>query len=366
MIALTRVPRLNVMIQRRLLDVMGSAVAVYENRNDIKAVMPELNDIVLRNLAGMDSLLPRAQQELEWAQSKRVQCICLNDAEYPARLRECDDAPTVLYYRGNADLNSVHMISMVGTRQCTEYGKDICRHFTEELARQCPDCVVVSGLAYGIDINAHRGALGSGLPTVGVLAHGLDQIYPRMHFDTAVQMLQQGGLITEYMSGTKLDKMNFVARNRIVAGMCDATVVVESASKGGSLITARIANDYNRDVFAFPGRIHDEQSAGCNMLIRRNEAHLITSVSDMLDMLGWTTASQESAQRGKPIQRELFVDLTPDEQRVVDALKGVDGKALNQLSVEAGISVGQLSALLFNLEMRGVVKLMNGGMYRLL
>jgi len=364
--ALSRTPRVNVQNQRYLIDTMGSAQAVYDNRNDLKSHFPDASDAMLQKVAAMDTLMPRCQQELEWARSKHVECLCMSDERYPARLRECDDAPMLLYYCGTANLNSVHIINMVGTRQCTEYGKELCRSFVAELARECPDCVVVSGLAYGIDINSHRAALDNGLDTVGVLAHGLDQIYPRMHQQTAVDMLSRGGLLTEYMSGERPDKMNFVARNRIVAGMCEATVVVESAARGGSLITAHIAGDYNRDVFAFPGRIHDAASAGCNALIAQDRAHLITSASDMMDILGWPSASSVASQRQQPVQRELFIDLTDEEQSIVQALQSSDGKAVNQLSIETNISIGQLSALLFNLEMKGLVKMMNGGMYRLL
>lgn len=364
--ALTRVSRLNVPTQRLLLDAMGSATAIFENRHDIKAVLPEASPVLQENLAKMDELLPLCLQEYEWAQSKRIHCIGFNDEAYPTRLRECPDAPIILYYRGNADLNSLRIINMVGTRQCTEYGKDICRNFLAELSTLCPECLVVSGLAYGIDINAHRFALSNGLHTVGVLAHGLDRIYPRMHQDTATQMLTQGGLLTEYMSGTTPEKMNFVARNRIVAGLCDATIVIESASKGGSLITAEIANDYNRDVYAFPGRTSDALSAGCNLLIQQDKAHLITSAQNLIDMMGWPSKKDSDKARKQPIQRELFLDLTDEEQRIVSALQGSDGKAINQISIDTVIPIGQLSAILFSLEMKGVVKLMAGGMYRLL
>lgn len=361
--ALTRTPRLNVINQRLLLDELGSATAIFENRNNLRAAMPNANDTLQSVLQGMEAQLPRAEQELAWAQSKHIQTICLNDECYPSRLRECQDAPMLIYYRGNANLNTTHIISMVGTRQCTDYGKDICKEFLREMRQLCPDVLVMSGLAYGIDINAHRAALQEGLQTIGVLAHGLDQIYPRLHKDTAIEMLSHGGLLTEYMSGTAADKMNFVARNRIVAGMADATVVVESAAKGGSLITARIANDYNREVFAFPGRINDKVSAGCNALIQNDEAHLITSAQDMMNFLGWQSATEVASKR-QAIQTELFLDLSPQEQAIIKVLDGHDGKAINQISIETNTPIGQLSALLFNMEIRGLVRLLNGGMYK--
>lgn len=361
--ALTHTPRLNVINQRLLLDAAGSATAIFENRNDIKAILPDVSDTLQNVLLGMEAQLPKAEQELVWARSKRIQTICLNDENYPDRLRECQDAPLLIYYRGNANLNAVHVVSMVGTRQCTDYGKDLCKQFLRDLKKLCPDVLVMSGLAYGIDINAHRAALQEGLNTIGVLAHGLDQIYPRLHKDTAIQMMSQGGLLTEYMSGTPADKMNFVARNRIVAGMSDATIVVESASKGGSLITARIANDYNREVFAFPGRIGDKASAGCNDLIMNNEAHLISTAQDMMTLLGWQSA-QEMSSRRKAIQTELFQDLSPQEQAIMTVLESCDGKAINQISIETATPIGQLSALLFNMEMKGLVRLLSGGMYK--
>lgn len=361
--ALTRTPRLNVINQRLLLDELGSATAIFENRHDLKAAMPDANDMLQTIIQGMEAQLPRAEQELAWAQSKHIQTICLNDERYPSRLRECQDAPALIYYRGNADLNSTHVISMVGTRQCTDYGKDLCKDFLKELSALCPDVLVMSGLAYGIDINAHRAALSEGLQTIGVLAHGLDQIYPRLHKETAIEMLSHGGLLTEYMSGTAADKMNFVARNRIVAGMADATIVVQSAAKGGSLITARIANDYARDVFAFPGRINDKESAGCNALIQNDEAHLIISAKDMMSFLGWQSAKDMETKR-QAVQTELFLNLSPQEEVVMKALSNYDGKAINQISIETGTPIGQLSALLFNMEMRGLVRLLNGGMYK--
>lgn len=361
--ALTRTPRLSVINQRLLLDELGSATAIFENRNNLAAAIPDANDTLQTILQGMEVQLARAEQELSWARQHHIQTICLHDEQYPARMRECQDAPLLIYYRGNADLNAAHIINMVGTRQCTDYGKDLCKQFLKELRQLRPDVLVVSGLAYGIDINAHRAALSEGFNTVGVLAHGLDQIYPRAHKDTAIEMLSHGGLLTEYMSGTAADKMNFVARNRIVAGMADAAVVVESAAKGGSLITARIANDYSREVFAFPGRIGDRASAGCNALIQNNEAHLISSAQDMMTFLGWQSV-QEMQSKRQAIQTELFLDLSPQEQAVMKCLDGTDGKAINQISIETGTSIGQLSALLFNMEMRGLVRLLNGGMYK--
>lgn len=364
--ALTRAGFMPSQMQRVLLDACGSATAVYENRHDLAQVLTDATEACHRVLAAMDSVLPRCQQELEFAIRSHIQCICLADAEYPMRLRECDDAPILLFYRGNADLNHARIISMVGTRQCTPYGQDLCRTFLHDLHALVPDVLVVSGLAYGVDINAHRQALHCGYPTVGVLAHGLDQIYPRMHRDTAVQMVGQGGLLTEYMSGTAADKKNFVARNRIVAGIADATIVIESACKGGSLITAEIAEGYDRDVFAFPGRTGDLYSQGCNMLIRQNRAALLTSAQDFVEAMGWHTAADLAAHRHQPVQRQLFVDLTPEQEAVARALHGVDHMSLALLSNATGIPISRLSGILLEMEMQGLVRMLNGGLYRLL
>ena len=230
----------------------------------------------------------------------------------------------------------------------------------------CPDTLIISGLAYGVDIHAQRAALDNGLNTVGVVAHGLDQIYPRAHQETARKMLGQGGLLTEFMSRTNPDKKNFVQRNRIVAGISDCAIIVESALKGGSLITAEIADSYHRDVFAFPGRVNDNCSKGCNELIRSNRAQLISNAEDFIQSMGWESEVKRKEQLGKGIQQQIFLDLSENEQKIVNCLQKVDNKQINIISVETGISIGLLSSLLFNLEMKGVVKMMNGGMYRLL
>jgi DNA processing protein len=364
-IAFSFVPRLNLLNRRMLLEKMGSATNIFEQRQHLKEFFPNANKSSLEVLAAMDRHLKRAEEELAFAQTGHIQCIGFYDDAYPARLRECPDAPTLLYYRGTAPLNSQHIISMVGTRQITAYGKDLCCNFVKELKQLCPDTLIVSGLAYGIDIHCHRAALEQGIETVGVLAHGLDQIYPRFHRDTAVQMVHQGGLLTEFPSQSNADKKNFVQRNRIVAGMTDATVVVESARKGGSLITAEIAEGYGRDVFAFPGRIGDTYSEGCNNLIKNNRAGLISSAEDFVQAMGWETECNLRKQMNEGLQQELFPDLTEEEQRIVKALTGTDSKQINILAVETALPIGKLTSLLFNLEMKGVVRLLSGGCYRL-
>ena len=250
----------------------------------------------------------------------------------------------------------------MGTRHCTTYGQDLVRRFITDLRALCPQTLIVSGLAYGIDICAHSNALQQGFETVGVLAHGLDQIYPPAHRDAAGQMLSHGGLLTEYMSQTEALPNNFRQRNRIVAGISDATILVESAIKGGGLITCRIAQEYGRDVFAFPGAVGMPFSEGCNKMIRNNTAALITSTADFLDNMGWKTAQQKP----EAVERQLFPDLTPQEQQVVSLLQQTNDLQLNIISVKTNIPIGQLTALLFSLEMKGVIKPLAGGTYHLL
>ena len=364
--ALTRVPNINLQNLHILLDELGSATAVFEHRKDVLDILPQANKKLLDALALMEIQIPRAEEELKFTQKNNIQCLCLKDDAYPIRMRECPDAPLLVYYKGNANLNARHVLAIVGTRQITEYGKDLCMHFVRDLSKMCPDALIISGLAYGVDIHAQRAALDNGLNTVGVVAHGLDQIYPRAHQETARKMLGQGGLLTEFMSRTNPDKKNFVQRNRIVAGISDCAIIVESALKGGSLITAEIADSYHRDVFAFPGRVNDNCSKGCNELIRSNRAQLIGSAEDFIQSMGWESEVKRKEQLGKGIQQQIFLDLSEDEQKIVNCLQKVDNKQINIISVETGISIGLLSSLLFNLEMKGVVKMMNGGMYRLL
>ncbi len=366
MMALTQVPSLSLTNLHLLIDELGSASAIYENRKDLKQVLPSASPKFLDGMGDFCNYLKRAEEELEFCRKGKIRCLGLNDEDYPQRLKDCNDAPVLLYYRGSANLNSQHIVSMVGTRQITNYGKDLCRSFVRDLKQVCPDALVVSGLAYGVDVNCHRAALEQGLETVGVLAHGLDQIYPRHHRETAKQMVDQGGLLTEYMSNTIIDKRNFVQRNRIVAGVSDAVIVVESATKGGSLITAEIAQSYNRQVWAFAGRVFDTYSSGCNMLIFKNKASLLTNAEDFCLEMGWTDDVQHQKQLSEGIQQELFADdYSAEEQSVLQALARDDSKQINVLAVETNIAIGELSSLLFSLEMKGAVQSLVGGRYKL-
>lgn len=364
--ALTRLTNFNYQQALELYKTVGSAQLLYEHRHDIGDVLKDSSPRLVEALKDWDEPMKRADFEMKYMEEHGIRAITLTDEDYPQRLMECPDAPIVLYYKGNADLNQAKIISIVGTRKCTLYGQDLIRSFITELHRHCPQVLIVSGLAYGVDIHAHRQALANKYETVGVLAHGLDQIYPYHHRDTAAEMLNHGGLLTEFMTQTNADKPNFVRRNRIVAGMTDATVVVESASKGGGLITAGIAQSYNRSVFAFPGNVNAEFSKGCNNLIRDNGAGLISCADDFLKAMGWNDeiCLQEALNKG--IERNLFPDLSPEEQKIVSILQQGNDVQLNILSVKSGIPIGSLTAFLFQLEMKGVIKPLAGGMYHLL
>ena len=362
-IALTMVPGIGHIGAKHLIGGMGNAVDVFRLRKEIPERIPEVSQRVIEALDCPQAVL-RAEQEYEFIRKNRISCLSFHDEAYPSRLRECEDAPVVLFFKGNADLNSLHILNMVGTRNATDYGTQICASFLRDLKALCSDVLVVSGLAYGIDIHAHREALANELPTVGVLAHGLDRIYPHVHRKTAVDMLEKGGLLTEFLSGTNPDRHNFISRNRIVAGMCDATIVIESAEKGGSLITAELAEGYHRDCFAFPGRMSDEYSKGCNRLIRDNKASLLLSAEDFVQAMGWnmqTTLSEKIS-----VQRSLFIELSEEEQKIVAILEKLGNLQINSLVVEADIPVNKMTALLFELEMKGVIRVLAGGMYQLL
>ena len=364
--ALTRISNFNFAQALELYKAVGSAQMLYEHRNDIGDILKECSPRLTEALKDWDEPMKRADAELKYMQDHGIRGITLNDDDYPQRLRECPDAPIVLYYKGNSDLNQAKVISIVGTRHITHYGQDLVRRFVSELRLWCPQVLIVSGLAYGVDINAHRYALENKYETIGVLAHGLDQIYPYRHRDTAALMLSHGGLLTEFMTLTNADKPNFVRRNRIVAGMADAVVLVESAAKGGGLITAEIAQSYGRSVFAFPGRVDDEFSKGCNNLIRDNGAGLISNAEDFVRAMNWQDDMHRQQALSDGIERNLFPDLSPEESCVVSLLKQTNDLQLSILTTKTGIPIGQLTSLLFQLEMKGVVKPLAGGMYHLL
>ena len=364
--ALTRISNFNFAQALELYKTVGSAQLLFEHRNEIGDILKDCSPRLVEALKDWDEPMKRAEYELKYMEEHSIRALTLSDEDYPQRLQECPDAPIILYYTGNCDLNQAKIVSIVGTRQITQYGQDLIRHFIADLRRHCPQVLIVSGLAYGVDINAHHQALENGYETVGVLAHGLDQIYPYRHKDTANEMVRHGGLLTEFMTQTNADKPNFVRRNRIVAGMADAVVLVESAAKGGGLITAEIAQSYDRNVFAFPGNVNAPFSQGCNNLIRDNGAALISNADDFVHAMGWQDEAIRRQANADGIERDLFPDLSPEEQKIVSLLQQTNDLQLNILSVKSSIPIGQLTALLFQMEMKGVVKPLAGGMYHLL
>ncbi|MBQ9215900.1 MAG: DNA-processing protein DprA [Prevotella sp.] len=364
--ALTRLTNFNYQQALELYRAVGSAQQLYKHRNDISHIVEDCTPRLIEALKNWDDAMKRADVELKYIQEHNIHALTLNDDDYPQRLKECPDAPIILYYIGNSNLNQAKIVSIVGTRQITSYGQDLIRRFIQQLREYCPEVLIVSGLAYGVDINAHRQALENGYETIGVLAHGLDYIYPYRHRETAAKMVQHGGLLTEFMTQTNADKPNFVRRNRIVAGIADATILVESAAKGGGLITAEIAQSYDRSVFAFPGSVGMLYSEGCNHLIRDNGAALITSAKDFVNAMGWMDEMIIQKAVSDGIERNMFPDLSPNEESVVAVLHKTNDIQLNILSVKTNIPIGQLTALLFQLEMKGVVKPLAGGMYHLL
>lgn len=329
------------------------ALEQYGSATEVARVRPELvtHEAVLF-----------ASKELEFIEKHQIKTYFYKDENYPYRLTHCVDAPLILYAKGNVDVNPKHVVSVVGTRMPSERGKDWCRRFILDLAAKVPEVTIVSGLAYGIDVIAHKAAMESGISTIIIPAHGLDRIYPSVHRSVAIQALDKGGILTEYTRETEPERFNFVARNRIVAGMADAVVVVESKKKGGSLITADMAVDYGRDVFAVPGRVDDICSAGCNDLIKRNKAQLIDCADDLIVAMQWQEESKEAIQT---CFVEMMYDLTDNQQRLLQLLRETeDGLHINQLVMETQLAYSIVSSELVMMELQDVVKSMPGGMWR--
>lgn len=360
-IGLTMINGVGDILARHLLESLGDAEAVFKEKKRLLEKVPGIGTLLASEIQNPE-VLKHAERELDFVEKNRINTFFLADENYPGRLRECPDAPVLFYFKGDADLNASRIISIVGTRKSTPYGRELTDVLLRDLAQVIPDLLIVSGLAYGIDIQAHRSSLKHGLPTVGVLAHGLDRIYPLVHRSTAVEMLATGGLLTDFPSNTQPDKPNFVKRNRIVAGLSDATIVVESAEKGGSLITADIAFSYGRDVFSFPGRTGDENSKGCNTLIRQNKAGLITSAEDLISALCW----DDNSNKKKNVE-PVLLPFSEDGQyeRIVSIIQDQKEIHINQLAMEVDLPVYQLSSLLFELELSNIVKTLPGGMYSL-
>ena len=354
-IALTQLPNIGPVTAKKLISYCGSAESVFRSSEKSLRKIPSIGAQLAATIK-LTQPIERAKRELEFIKNHRIQSLFFLDSDYPSRLKQFDDAPVMLYYRGEADLNAPRTLGVIGTRQPSPRGLAYCDEIIEGISDLSP--VIISGLAFGIDIQAHRAALRSGLNTIAVLGHGLDRVYPFRHRQTAREMLVQGGLLTEFPSNTKPDRENFPMRNRIVAALCDAMLVVESGRSGGSLITARFANQYHKDVFAIPGRPKDIHAAGCNHLIKTHQAGLIESADDLVYAMGWAGTIP-----GAGIQQQLFEDLSEDELEIVDRLKAVESLHFDRLVRDTRWPPGKLSGLLLGLEFKGIIKSVPGSCF---
>ncbi|CAM3810667.1 DNA-processing protein DprA [Flavobacterium branchiophilum] len=355
LLALQKVEGVGDVMAKKLLSHCGNAQQVFEAKSTQLTAIEGVGSILIKNLKDK-SVFFKAETELQFIQNQKLQVLNYQSLEYPDRLKHCLDGPILLFGTGRMNLNHQKLISIVGTRQITPYGTEFCKKFITDLAPLNP--VIVSGFAYGVDIVAHQLAMDLGLQTIGVLAHGLNQIYPKPHKKYVAKMEENGGFLTDFWSNSNPEKENFVRRNRIVAGMSEATVVIESAAKGGSLITANLAVEYNRDVFAVPGRISDKSSQGCNDLIKTQKATLLTSAADLIYNLNWDVQKQL-----KPVQKQLFVSLEADEQKVYDFLLQNGKELLDIIALECDFPIFKISGLLLNMEMKGVIRPLPGKLF---
>ena len=358
-IALSFVKNLGPVSAKSLIAYLGSEEAIFKTSVAKMVKIPGIGDKRVA-LWDFDDALKKAEKELLFIEKHGIEVIFYTDSRYPKRLKNCGDSPVLLYARGKMELNPPHIISIVGTRNATDYGRQLCKQLIEELQQY--NVLIVSGLALGIDVAAHKECLRLNMPSVGVLGHGLDRLYPSQNRATAEKMLENGGLLSEYPSGTIPDRENFPQRNRIVAGIADATVVIEAGIKGGALITAEIANSYNRDVFAFPGRLGDDYSEGCNFLIRNNKAGLLTCVADLAFSLGW-----EKTDHAKPVEQFVLpLDLSADERLIFDILQQHKTPlAIDDLTIKANMPMSMLAMNLLNMEMQGYIRSLPGKTYRI-
>ena len=355
LLALQRIEGVGDVMAKKLLTHCGTAEEVFKSKSQQLASIDGVGSMLLKSIKDK-SVFDKATKELHFMQSNAIKTHYFQDDNYPERLKHCFDGPVLLFSSGNMDWKNRKMISIVGTRQITSYGTEFCRKLIEDLAPLNP--VIVSGFAYGVDIVAHQLAMENDLQTIGVVAHGLNQIYPKPHKKYVAKMEENGGFLTEFWSTSNPDKENFVRRNRIVAGMTEATIVIESADRGGSLITANIANDYNRDVFAVPGRVTDKYSQGCNNLIKTQKAHLLSSAADLIYILNWDIQAA-----AKPVQKQLFVDLEPDEQKVYDYLLQRGKELMDIIALQCDFPIYRISGLLLNMELKGVIRPLPGKLF---
>ncbi|GIV33059.1 MAG: DNA processing protein DprA [Chitinophagales bacterium] len=358
-IGLTLLPGIGPVLARNLISWCGGVEEVFRSRKARLEKIPGIGRKTAEQIASAN-VLSRAEEEIRFIEKNHIRPLFFQDEDYPARLKECYDSPLLLYYKGNADLNAPKTVALVGTRNATDYGKAVCEKIIEALAPL--QVLVISGLAYGIDITAHKASLSHGLKTVGVLGHGMRTIYPSVHRSVAQKMLTQGGLLTEFLSDEKPNRENFPTRNRIIAGLADALIVVETRKKGGAIITAEVANTYNREVFAVPGNIDAPFSEGCNFLIRTNKAALLDDMSELIRSMQWSAADTMAR---PALQAELFSDLNPHEQQLVNLLKEKQPLRIDELSARLQQPSGTIASSLLALELKGIIKSLPGKRYQL-
>jgi DNA processing protein len=355
LLALQQVEGVGDIVAKKLITHCGSAAEVFKTKTSQIAAIDGIGSVLLQKLKDK-TVFEKAEKELKFIKSNEINVSYFQDENYPDRLKHCIDGPVLLFTAGNIDLKNKKIISIVGTRQITSYGMEFCRKLIEDLAPLDP--VIISGFAYGVDIFAHQLAMDNNLQTIGVVAHGLNQIYPKTHKKYVAKVEQNGGFMTEFWSSSNPEKENFVRRNRIVAGISEATIVIESAERGGSLITANIANDYNRDVFAVPGRTTDKYSQGCNNLIKIQKANLLTSAADLVYILNWDIESKT-----KPVQKQLFVTLEDDEQKVYDYLLKNGKELMDIIALRCDFPIYKISGMLLNMELKGVIRPLPGKLF---
>lgn len=355
-IALTLVPGIGYANGKKLVAYCGGAEAVFCEKKDALTKVSGITDSIVQSLDSKEIML-RAEQEMKFIEKNGIKPLFYLDQEYPKRLQHCHDSPLMLYYKGNADLNAEKVVGVVGTRNITDYGRYITEQIVEGLSTN--NVLIVSGLAYGVDAASHTAALKYDLATVGVLAHGMHTVYPAEHKNLASKMLEKGGLLTEFLSGTKPEKVYFPQRNRIVAGMVDCLVVVESALKGGAMITAELANSYDREVFAVPGKIGDLYSEGCNHLIRTNKANLVTSAVDIMYTMRWDIDTKVVAK-----QMRLFRDFSEEEKQIMDVFEDKNIVHLDDIIVGTELSPSKIASVLLSLEFDGVLTALPGKRYQ--
>lgn len=355
-LALLQVEGVGDVLAKKLIQHCGNAEAVFTSKKSQLQQIDGIGSVVIKNLQDK-SVFVKAEKELQFIAQENIFTTYFQEENYPERLKHCYDSPVLLFQAGNINLQNRRMISIVGTRQITSYGMEFTKKLIEDLAPLNP--VIISGFAYGVDIYAHQTAMEFGLQTIGVLAHGLNQIYPKTHKKYMAKMEQNGGFLTEFWSTSKPDKENFIKRNRIVAGISEATVVIESAEKGGSLVTANLANDYNRDVFAVPGRVSDKYSQGCNNLIKTQRANLMTSAADLVYMLNWELQRESQ----KAVQKQLFISLTNEEQKIYDYLQKTGKEMMDIIALECDFPIYRMSSILINMELKGVIRPLPGKIF---